>query len=94
MGHSVTLYTEFYLPNIVLLHGTCVYALKCVFTCPAKKNTAFLGLVVANLAISRQHCIIIILSDFRQSRTVNVGSAVRNSFSTASKVWHLLSRFS
>jgi len=70
----VTLYTEFYLPNIVRLHSICIYALKYVLICSATKSTALLGLVVSNLAISQQQYVTIILSDLRQSRTVNVGS--------------------
>ena len=50
-----------------------------------KKSTAFLGLVLPKCSISRQHHLTIILSDFRQSQTVNAGSAVRNSFTTVSK---------
>jgi len=90
MGHSVTLYTDLYLPNIVRLHGicVCVYALKVCFYLLRLKSTAFLWLVVSNLAISQQQYVTIILSDFRQSRTVNVGNAVKNSFSTVSEVWH------
>jgi hypothetical protein len=78
--------------NCQMSYDCTVYV--CVFICSATESTAFLGLVVSNLAVSRQQYGTIILSDFRQSRTVNVGSAVRNSFSTISEVWHLLSRFS
>jgi hypothetical protein len=52
VGHSVTLYTEFYLSNIVRLHGICVHALKCVVICSAKKSSAFLWLIVSNITIS------------------------------------------